>query len=157
MGVSNQSKCQIDGRAAHESIDNGTYYGKKNILSGIDVYCEKYGLQGKIDILDIQNKELIERKNYISHIYDGQIFQLYAQYFAVTEMGYEIKNLTIRSKKDNKKYVIPLPKDDIVMFTKFEKTLDDMRNFTMDDFMQINTKKCIMCIYEPSCDRSISC
>jgi len=47
-----QSEKQINGTAVHETIDKNTYSSRKNIYTGIDVYCEKYGLIGKIDMYD---------------------------------------------------------------------------------------------------------
>ena len=47
-----QSSDQINGTSAHEAIDGGTYSKDSNVLMATDVYCEKYGLIGKIDIYD---------------------------------------------------------------------------------------------------------
>lgn len=152
-----QSEYQIDGSAVHKNVDNGKYSSMKNILTGIDIYCEKYGLKGKIDIFDIDNKMLVERKNFISRIFDGQIYQLYGQYFALNEMGYEVKRLCIRSIKDNKLYNIELPENDKTKLESFEKTIRAIRVFDIAAFEQDNYKKCAMCIYEPSCDRSKKC
>lgn len=68
----------------------------------IDVYSEKYGVIGKIDMYDENKKLLVERKKHVNKIYDGYVFQLYAQYFAMLEMGYTISSLEIRSLDDNK-------------------------------------------------------
>ena len=76
-----QSKSQIDGTKAHEKIDNGQYSSQKSIITAIDVYSEKYGIIGKIDMYDESKKLLVERKKHITKIYDGYIFQLYAQYY----------------------------------------------------------------------------
>ena len=37
-----QSEDQINGTAAHKSVDKGTYSSKNSILSGTDVYSENY-------------------------------------------------------------------------------------------------------------------
>lgn len=58
-----QTAYQIDGTKAHEAVDNNTYSTKKSIITSLDVYSEKYGLFGKIDIFDSDRKLLIERKN----------------------------------------------------------------------------------------------
>ena len=146
---------QINGTATHQNIDSGTYSSSKDILTGIDVYCERYALNGKIDIFNIKTGVLTERKTYVSAIYDGQIFQVYGQYFSLLEMGYEARKIVIHSIKDNKNYSIPLPYEDSVMLCKFEGTLQKMRDFDISVFTQNNPKKCSMCIYEPSCDRSL--
>lgn len=150
-----QSDKQIDGTAVHSSIDNNTYSSKKSIYTGIDVYCEKYGIIGKIDMYDEEKKLLMERKKTVKVIYDGYIFQVYAQYFALEEMGYRVNSIIIHSITDNKNYYIPLPKQNEVMFEKFESTIKDMHEFDVEKFIQNNSEKCRTCIYEPACDRGI--
>lgn len=76
-----QSKYQLDGTKAHETVDKGKYSTSAGIITSLDVYSEKYRIVGKIDIYDGNKKLLIERKKHVSQIFDGYIFQLYAQYF----------------------------------------------------------------------------
>lgn len=152
-----QRDYQINGTHAHTSIDNHTYSSKNEILQGIDVFTEKYGILGKIDIFDIKKGILTERKNNINEVYNGFVFQLYAQYFALKEMGYNVKTLRLYSMQDNKNYNIELPEENLEMFEKFEKLIKDIREFDIENFEQLNTKKCEKCIYEPSCDRSLLC
>ena len=147
-----QSTDQINGKAAHNTIDNQTYSGSA-YLQSLEVYCEKYNLIGKIDLYDKRNKQLIERKKKIIRIYDGYVFQLYAQYFAMIEMGYEVNGLLIRSVDDNKRYYVDMPADNPEMFQKFEKTIFEINNFQLDGFQQTNREKCNRCIYSPFCDR----
>jgi len=149
-----QTTVQIDGTNAHESIDSGRYSSKKDILQGLSVYSDRYKIYGKIDILDTREHLLTERKKKIITIYDGYIFQLYAQYFALKEMGYEVKKIRLYSMDDNKTYPIALPEEDNEMFFKFVKVVNDIRNFVPQNFMQTNTSKCLNCIYEPACDRA---
>lgn len=150
-----QTEAQINGSSAHTSIDKGNYSTKSTVLSGIDVYCEKYGLIGKIDSYDSDKKLLRERKRMIKNVYDGYVFQIYAQYFAMTEMGYQVERLELYSMLDNKVYPITLPEKDKEMLQKFECTIYKIRNFSVDDFVQDNCHKCEHCIYEPACDRAI--
>jgi CRISPR-associated protein Cas4 len=150
-----QTSSQINGTNAHETVDNGKYSSAKNILTAIEVYSEKYNIVGKIDIYNSNTKTLTERKRHIKTIYDGYIFQLYAQYFAMQEMGYEVKNLKFYSMIDNKSYPIKLPEDNPTMLEKFETTIDDIKNFNIDKFVQDNAEKCKNCIYEPACDRGL--
>ena len=56
---------------------------------------------------------------------------------------------------DNKKYEIDLPKDDDNMYKKFVQTIEDIINFRMENYIQYNKEKCLNCIYEPACDRSL--
>ncbi len=148
-----QSSAQINGSAAHKTIDEGHYSTRKNVLQGIDVFCEEYGLVGKIDLYYADRKLLVERKKNIKRIYDGYIFQIYAQYFAMIEMGYKVEMLQIRSLDNNKNYVIKRPEEDVVMLNKFKNTIDSMHSFDMTTFIQSNQEKCRHCIYEPACDR----
>lgn len=151
-----QSEVQINGTKAHETVDNNHYSSKKSIITGLDVYCNKYNLVGKIDIYDEEKKMLIERKKHISKIYEGYVFQLYAQYFAMIEMGYMIDNMQLYSMDDNKKYPIELPETNIEMFDKFEKIIEQMKILDLENFVQENYRKCDNCIYEPACDRAVN-
>lgn len=150
-----QKSPQLNGTQAHTAVDSGAYSSRKNILQGISVYSEKYRLVGKIDILDTATHTLTERKKKIKVIYDGYIFQTYAQYFALTEMGYTVNKLRLYSMDDNKIYNVPLPKDNPAMYAKFEELVKTMRTFDLTAFKQANTAKCQNCIYEPAYDRSL--
>lgn len=149
-----QSAVQIKGKAAHETIDCHTY-SKPHTITGLTVYSEEYDLIGKIDQYDISSQTLIERKKRIIQIFDGHVFQLYGQYYAMQEMGYSVKRLQIHSIDDNTSYDIPLPEEDSEMLGKFKKLLFDIRHIDLDLFEQTNPKKCRRCIYEPACDRSV--
>lgn len=142
---------QINGKSAHKSVDKGTYINK-DAITGLDVYCSKYNLIGKIDIYYPKEKLLVERKNKVSRIYDGYIYQLYAQYYSLLEMGYEINKLQIRSVQDNKVYTIPLPDEDLIMKNKFESTLMQIESFRIDIYKHYyNKEKCEKCIYKHYC------
>ncbi len=143
---------QTNGSNAHRSVDNGSYPVGGTIKS-LDVYCEKYDLIGKIDIYNRKTKTLTERKKKLKLLYDGYVFQLYAQYFAMKEMNYPVKRLVIHSMDDNKNYQVDLPEKNPEMLEKFEKTISDMRSFDMDGFVCDNANKCKRCIYAPYCDR----
>ena len=138
---------QSAGKIAHECIDNACYSSSKQFLQGMSVYSEKYKLVGKIDIYDQKNKILIERKNLIKKIYDGYIFQLYAQMFALQEAGYEVTALKIHSLTDNKRYDIPMPtkKDE----EKLANLIKNIRKFNiMDNSENISQEKLDNCIYK---------
>lgn len=144
------STYQVEGKIKHESVEKGTYSTRKNVIQAIEIYSDKYQIAGKIDIYDSDKKELIERKNKISKIYLGYIYQLYAQMFCLQEMGFEVKFLTLYSMKDNKVYNIDLPsKKDI---QEFEDTLTKMKKFNiLTDKIMINEEKCKMCVYKSLC------
>ncbi|MCL2031954.1 MAG: type V CRISPR-associated protein Cas4 [Methanomassiliicoccaceae archaeon] len=149
-----QSTCQINGTHAHKTIEDGRYTSRKDVLQGIEVYCEKYDLMGKIDLFDIKKGLLTERKKKISQLYDGQVFQIYGQYFALKEMGYKVNKIRVHSMDDNKNYDISIPEYDVDMVDKFEETIRDMHAFNPGDYIQTNPCKCSNCIYEPMCGSS---
>ena len=150
-----QSSDQLNGTKAHETIDNAKYTGSVSTLQSLEVYCEKYNLIGKIDLFEKKTNTLIERKKKVKTIYDGYVFQVYAQYFAMTEMGYAVNKILIRSIDDNKNYPIELPQNNSTMLQKFENTIDEINKFNFSDFIQSNSEKCLHCIYEPYCDRGV--
>lgn len=141
---------QLNGKAAHEAVDEARYSTRKDVLQGTTVYCEKYKLVGRIDTFDISSGELTERKNSVTAIYDGFRFQLYGQYFALMEMGFNVKSMRIYSLKDNTVYPIPIP--DSRQVADFEQTLHAMRDWTPDRGFVANPKKCRACIYSALCD-----
>lgn len=153
--ITYQGTAQINGKKAHEAVDKGTYSGRKHILTALDIYSEKYNIVGKIDVYDSDKKILTERKRQIKTVYDGYIFQLYAQYFGMTEMGYEVKKLVLYSMVDNKKYDVKIPLEDPEMFVKFENVIERIKTFSLEEFIQDNAEKCKNCIYEPACDRGL--
>ncbi len=150
-----ESNAQFKGKLAHKAIDNQNYSTRKNVYQGIEVYSSSFGLCGKIDIYDEKKRLLTERKKKIVTIYDGYIFQIYAQYFCLLEMGYEVEYLKLYSKDDNKSYEIALPNQDITMYEKFKKLITDIQNFDIQDKININKKKCLKCVYNLLCDEVI--
>lgn len=149
-----QDSYQINGSAAHEKSDKAEYSSRKSVLQGISIYCEKYNLCGKIDVFDSESGILTERKKKIKTIYDGYVFQVYAQYFALIEMGYPIKEIRLYSMDDNKVYKISFPEDDKPMLKKFESLIYEINNFSFEFFHQTNIEKCRHCIYETLCSYS---
>ena len=149
-------QAQLDGKAVHSSIDEKRYSTHKNILQSLDVYSDEFKLCGKIDIFDINEGLLTERKKHIETIYDGYIFQLYAQCICLREMGYEVKQLRFYSSDDNKVYPIPLPEDDYVMFEKFKATNESMQTFDVNLYQPKSPDKCRNCIYNDFCDRPLA-
>ena len=150
-----QSGSQINGTHAHKAIDNKTYSDRKAIITGLDVYCEEYGLIGKIDMYDAEKMTLTERKRTVKKIYDGYVYQVYAQCLALREMGYCVNKIVIHSLTDNKNYPIKLPEEDQDMFAKFKNTIQQIHEFKLEEFEQTCPEKCKNCIYEPACDRGI--
>jgi CRISPR-associated protein Cas4 len=147
---------QITGTEAHSSIDNCKYSTKSTVLQGIEVYCEKYNIVGKIDIFDTTSGRLTERKKAITTIYDGYIFQVYAQFFALSEMGYIVKEIKIYDISHNKNHQVQLPTENESMFQKFESLIFNIQNYQLnDDSFKPIIEKCKNCIYSPLCDKSL--
>ncbi len=152
--ILSQDSYQLNGTNAHKSSDSATYSTKKSMLQGMSVFCEKYNIIGKIDTFDSEKGILTERKKKIKTIYDGYIFQIYAQYFALIEMGYIVNELRLYSMDDNRMYKIAKPENDRDKLYKFEKVISDMNSMGFDSFRQSNKEKCRKCIYEPLCGYS---
>lgn len=146
-----QSSYQLNGTEAHKKSDNKEYSTRADTLQSVEVYCGKYDLYGKIDIYHRETGKLVERKKKIKKVYDGYVFQIYAQYFALKEMGENVTSLNLYSMDDNKSYPVPLPEDDPIMLEKFEETVYNLQTFNPRNFRQENAEKCAMCIYNPLC------
>ena len=145
---------QTKGRIAHLNIDRNKYSTKKDILQGAPVYSSQYSLCGKIDLFDKKAGILTERKKRVLKIYDGFVFQMYAQYYCLTEMGYNVRRLVIHSLDNNKSYPILLPKDDKAMRQKFKDLLERIKAFDLEKDFYPNIRKCRKCIYKNLCDYS---
>lgn len=147
---------QLDGKSAHSAIDEKRYSTHKNVLQGIDVYSDEYKLCGKIDIFDNEKGLLTERKKHIETIYDGYVFQLYAQCLCLREMGYNVKSIRFYSIDDNKVYPQKLPEENPEMLEKFKLTNQEMHFFNVDSYEPKNPDKCRRCIYNDFCDRQLA-
>lgn len=145
---------QSEGKIAHKSIDTKTYTTSKKVLQTIEIYSHRFGLGGKIDTYDMDKKQLTERKKKITTIYDGYIYQLYAQYHCLVDMGYEVKTIRLYSIDDNKIYPVKLPQDDPNRQKSFEELLQKMKDFDLTKPFSINPNKCNRCVYRYMCDVS---
>jgi len=145
---------QIVGSINHENIDYQKYSSAKRYIQGLEIYSEKYRLCGKLDVYDLVEKTLIERKTRVKKIYDGYKYQLYAQYFCLLEMGYKVEKLKIHSLENNKNYWIKIPKNEEL--AKFEALISQVRNFDLHEISNFsqNPEKCKNCIYAGLCDFS---
>ncbi len=93
---------QTRGKVVHKSVDNKTVSNRSNDILSLPVYSEEYGLMGKIDIYKKKEKKLIERKYQLKQIFQGQIYQLWAQMLCLREMGYEVESLAFYETSTNK-------------------------------------------------------
>lgn len=136
---------QIAGTINHESIEAGTYTTSRRFVMGLDVSSERYNLVGKIDIYDRERKALIERKTRLKTIYPGFRYQLYAQYFCMKEMGYEVTALYVHSLEDNKRYRVAVPKKK--EREEFENVLQQIQKFGPSDMQNHSCERCSKSIY----------
>jgi len=136
---------QIKGRMAHQVIDEKNYSTKRDIIVDLPVFSDELGLIGKIDIYKSNEKSLIERKYQIKKIYKGKIYQLWAQYFCMTEMGYCVEDLSFYSMLENKTYPIDIPSD--ADKKEMIEAIANLKNFDPDTEIPINENRCRHCIY----------
>lgn len=145
---------QTRGKAAHESIDKKTYSNRISDIMSLPVYSDELGVYGKIDLYKESEHKLIERKYQLKQIYQGQIYQLWAQYFCLIEMGYKVESIAFYETSINKNHTIPLPSDeDKRMLIEFINTF---RMFNPTEFIADNPIKCLNCIYCNLCDKTDS-
>lgn len=139
------AKPQVVGKLRHEAIDEGNYSTASRFIVGLEVYSQTYEIMGKIDMYDTQTKTLIERKTRIKRIFEGYIYQLYAQYFCLEEMGYQVKRLVLRSLEDNKNYEVKIPTE--AEKRRFEGVLNAIKNFDPTALLSHRCPKCEQSIY----------
>lgn len=153
--ISYQKSPQIKGLQAHKTVDNQTYSASAHILQGIEVYTDKYKIHGKIDQFDTKLGVLTEKKKLIKVIYDGYVFQIYAQYFGLKEAGHQINKLNLYSIDNNKTYIVKFPEENPDMLEKFEQTIFALHNYDLRAPFEANINKCTNCIYNNLCDQSL--
>ncbi len=144
---------QTQGKIAHETIDRKKASNRADDIISMSVYSDEYGLMGKIDIYKRNEQKLIERKFQLKHIFQGQVYQLWAQMLCLNEMGYEVKALEFYETSRNKSIPVPIPsKADIDLFKSF---LQEFRSFDPGNTpFSININKCNHCIYCNLCDKT---
>lgn len=143
---------QTRGRIAHESVDNKTASHRKDDLLSLPVYSVRYHLMGKVDVYRAKEKMLIERKYQLKQIFQGQIYQLWAQCFCLQEMGYEVEKMAFYETSTNKMIPVALPDDEGV--NRFLSFLEAFRRFDPSLPVEINPNKCAHCIYCNLCDKT---
>lgn len=143
---------QTRGKIAHETIEKKKASNRTDDLQALPIISEKYGLMGKIDIYKGKEQKLIERKYNLKKIFQGQIYQLWAQYLCMTEMGYPIQNLAFYEISTNKMIPIELPTEE--QLKNFEQFLESYRSYDPTASLGTNANKCRHCIYCNICDKA---
>lgn len=151
------SSPQQYGKSAHSEIDSfekrkESIKAESKILKGIYVISNKLGVYGKIDTLFVNRKKLVESKFQIKTLYRGYYYQLWAQYYALIEMGFEVESILFHSIKEKQDYVIPLPneKDELELRNHIRK----IAHFDFESEIIVNPVKCSHCIYAALCDKT---
>lgn len=143
---------QIRGKESHSTVDSKTTSRNWQELSAISVFSDELGVIGKIDIYRKDERWLIERKYRLAQIFKGQIYQLWAQYLCLTEMGYEVEKISFYEISTNKMTEIQLPsaadKAELLNFIQDFKTYDPLLP------IDVNRNKCAHCIYCNLCDKT---
>ena len=127
---------QTRGRIAHETIDNKKASNRAEDLQSLPVISEKYGIMGKIDIYKGKEHKLIERKYQLKKIYQGQIYQLWAQYLCMVEMGFNVESIAFYEISTNKMIPVDLP--NLQQIEEFQMFLESFRNFDPSHPIKVN-------------------
>ena len=143
---------QTRGRNAHETVDNKKASNRADDLQSLPILSEKYQLVGKIDLYRGKEKKLIERKYQLKNIYQGQFYQLWAQYLCMIEMGYEVKEIAFYEISTNKMIPVSLPTAE--QLGQFQSFLRSYRTYNPEQLIPINSNKCRHCIYCSLCDKA---
>lgn len=142
---------QTIGKLSHKAIDDKTYSNKLNDITALSVYSNELGIMGKIDLYKQKEGILIERKYKLSKIFIGQIYQLWAQYFCMTEMGYKINKLAFYEISTNKMDYINIPTENSK--NELKNFISKFKNYKPENDITVNQNKCSHCIYCNMCDK----
>ena len=143
---------QTRGKLAHEPVDSKTSSNRNDDIFALPIYSEQLGLMGKIDVYKRKDKKLVERKYQLKHIFQGQIYQLWAQYYCMTEMGYAVDSIAFYEISTNKTIPVNIPSEadrkELESFILSFKSYDPLMQ------IQVNPNKCQHCIYCSLCDKT---
>lgn len=144
---------QTKGTIAHQGVDTKSGSTRRADIMSLPVYCDELGISGKIDLYKQDRRMLIERKNNLKQIFRGQIYQLWGQYFCMTEMGYPVDRLAFYEISTNKMIDVEMPgeagKRELAGFIERFKQYDPATTA-----FKINPNKCAHCIYCNLCDKT---
>ena len=143
---------QTRGRIAHETVDKKRTSNRSDELQALPIISHTYGLTGKIDIYRGREKKLIERKYKLKNIYQGQIYQLWAQYLCMVEMGYEVNTIALYEISTNKMIPVELPSEE--QLSRFRQFIIAYRSYDPAKPIKTNRNKCCHCIYCSLCDKT---
>ena len=146
------AKPQIRGRNVHEKVDAKETSTRSEIIESLPVICHELGVYGKIDVYNRANKSLIERKYALKRIYRGHYYQLWAQYYCMIEMGYEVESIAFYEISTHKTTKLPLPGNQEK--TELKRFINEFRGYNPKFPISVNPNKCSHCIYCNLCDKT---
>ena len=146
------AKPQTVGEIAHLTVDEKRTSNRRDELQSLSVISHRYGLIGKIDIYRKAEKKLIERKYQLKRLYQGQIYQLWAQYLCMVEMGYDVGHLAFYEISRNRMISVQIPSDEQII--QFQRFVQMYRNYNPSESINANINKCTHCIYCALCDKT---
>lgn len=142
---------QTKGKLAHKGVDTKTSSTSSKILMALSIVSNELKVYGKIDTYNKDTETLVERKYNLKTIYLGQIYQLWAQYFCMTEMGYNIKAIAFYEIATNKMKPISIPTERNK--TELKQFIKSFIEYNPENNIEINENKCKHCIYSSLCDK----
>ncbi len=143
---------QTRGKIAHASLDAKNYSTRKDVLTALPVYSSELGIMGKIDLYKAEERILIERKFEMKQIFQGQIYQLWGEYFCMIEMGYPIDKIAFYETSKNKMKYMPMPTE--ADKCELKDFIPRFKEYDPESSMTINANKCRHCIYCNLCDKT---
>ena len=145
---------QQKGKFSHKHVDVGDSVCKQQIVKGVYVISNRLGVYGKIDTYYPKRFKLIESKYLVRKLYKGFLYQLWAQFFAMEEMGYTVKEVSLFSIKDKQSYKLKLP--GVNEYKELRGHIKKIARFDFEQEMKTNISKCKHCIYAALCDKTNS-
>lgn len=149
--ASYHAKPQTQGKIAHEATDHKQVSSLQEIQS-LPISSDTLGIMGKIDILRLSTKTLIERKYQLKKIYQGQLYQLWAQYFCLIEMGYQVEAIAFYEISTHKMIPMSLPTQENKQ--ELQNFIDQFNRYDPSQSIEVNPNKCSHCIYNNLCDKT---
>lgn len=143
---------QVRGKISHYTIDKKHYSSSKDVLVSLPVFSNRLGVYGVIDIYDKKQKQLIERKYRLKKIFRGQLYQLWAQYYCMVEMGYKVEEIAFYEMATNVSHVVAIPSDEDIL--ELRDAIERFRCFSPDSEYVQEAGKCSHCIYVNLCDKT---
>lgn len=143
---------QVIGKISHDTIDNKSYGSSKDIIVSLPVFSNRLGVYGVIDIYDKKRKQLTERKYSLKNIFRGQLYQLWAQYYCMIEMGYSVEKIAFYEKSTNVSHFVSVPSEEDIL--ELKDAIERVRCFSLDSEFVQDAGKCSHCIYVNLCDKT---